>query len=468
MKIVVKCTCGKILRLPMEYAGRHAKCPQCSKLNLVPKLNEEESATQIEVRSCPTCGLFLSDADEVCVSCYTNLKTGEWDASKIKRKGFLRQHWQAATYAILLGCISILSIRLWQKDQEISTFLAKEQGLKSHSREDLQEKWQRLHNFENRPSMSDLKGYRIALWKELHKETLQEQTVLQKWMTACYLRDEDVINKMEKDLLSHLHLHQTNVEQLQHEQRYGEIVTRITPKLLEEVFALLSAVNASPRVKEGFQKLIHQYRGNTKNAAGHDVTDDKKRLRDYQKNFKNYLKKFYRTMYERRYSKAQEELEKFWNDINALSYFEPENKLVQEIRQKLKDVQGIKRLIDTAQKGAQHFGGLKRKQLSLRNHKKIVGRIQKYHENAFHIVSGGKERRIKLSELSNKDIVFFALRENKDDDTYLNAAIFLGYEQNYNMAIRMLQRAQGQGASFQEIKVYQNWLQEMSKNTTEK
>ena len=448
----------------MEYAGRHAKCPQCSKLNIVPKLNEEDNATQIEVRSCPTCGLYLSDADEVCVSCYTNLKTGEWDASKIKRRGILQQYWQVAVYAVLFGSIAVLSAQLWQKNQEISLFLEKEQSIAHASKEDLQEKWKRLQHFENSIAASDLKDYRIALWKKLHEDTLQQQTVLQKWFTAFYLGDIDAIHKMEKDLLSHLHLHQTKVEQLQHEQRYGEIVTRVTPKLLEEIFALVSDFDASPRIKEAIEKLIHQYRGNTKNNGGHDVTDDKKRLRDYQKNFKNYLKQFYRTMYERRYSTAQEELEKFWNDINALSYFEPENKLVQEIRQKLKDVQAIKRLIDTAQKGAQHFGGLKRKQLSLRNHKKIVGHIQKYEENTFFVVNGGKELHFKLSELSNKDIVFFALRENKDDDTYLNAAIFLGYEQNYNMAIRMLQRAQSEGASFQEIKVYQNWLQEMSQN----
>lgn len=448
----------------MEYAGRHAKCPQCSKLNIVPKLSEEDNATQIEVRSCPTCGLYLSDADEVCVSCYTNLKTGEWDASKIKRRSILKQYWQVATYAVLFGCITFLCARLWQKNQEILMFLEKEQNIANTSKENLQEKWQRLHKFENSLAVSDLKDYRIALWKKLHEDTLQKQTVLQKWFTAFYLRDVDAVNNMEKDLLSHLHLHQTKVEQLQHEQRYGEIVTRVTPKLLEEVFALLSSFDTSPRIKEAFAKLIHQYRGNTNSSGGHDVADDKKRLRDYQKNFKNYLKKFYRTMYERRYSTAQEELEKFWNDVNALSYFEPENKLVQEIRQKLKDLQAIKRLIDTAQKGAQHFGGLKRKQLSLRNHKKIQGRIQKYEDNTFYVVNGNKERRVKLSDLSNKDIIFFALRENKDDDTFLNAAIFLGYEQNYNVAIRMLQRAQSEGASFQEIKVYQNWLQEMSKN----
>ncbi|WP_372366629.1 hypothetical protein [Candidatus Uabimicrobium sp. HlEnr_7] len=469
MKIVVKCSCGKILRLPMEYAGRHAKCPQCSKLNVVPKLSEEENASQIEVRSCPTCGSYLSEVDEICISCCTNLKTGEWDASKIKRKNLFQKHWQGTTFTVLLITIAFLAIRLWQKDQQISSFLEKENNISNLDKKALSDKWQRLQNFQKGIHLPQLLNYRASLWKELHQDASKKQTVLQKWIVALQLNDQKFLHKKEKELLGHFHLYQTKVEQLLHEQRYREVVTRVTPTLLDEIFTVLLLHNSSDSLKKSVTKLVEQYKGATHNAAAHnasknDITKEKKQFRSYQKKFKHYLRKFYITMHERQYVKAQAELEKFWNDINALSYFEPENKFVQEIRQKLKDVQAIQRLIDTAQKGAKYSKGLKRN-LSLRNHKKIIGRIEKYNENTFYIVNGNKEHYVHLVNLSDKDIIFFALREDKNDDTFLNAAIFLGYEKNYHMAVRMLKRAQSEGASFQEIKVYYDWLQEMSKET---
>lgn len=84
-QIRVNCTCGKILKVPEDYAGKRGKCPNCGRKITVPSLDEIRKKQPVakevdtEVRHCPTCGAYLNPGDTVCVSCRTNLSTGEWD-----------------------------------------------------------------------------------------------------------------------------------------------------------------------------------------------------------------------------------------------------------------------------------------------------------------------------------------------------------------------------------------------------
>ena len=80
-KIRVNCVCGKILQIPEKYAGKRGKCPSCGKRIAIPSIGAigKKTPKQKETRSCPTCGAFLNAEDKVCISCRTDLGTGEWD-----------------------------------------------------------------------------------------------------------------------------------------------------------------------------------------------------------------------------------------------------------------------------------------------------------------------------------------------------------------------------------------------------
>lgn len=89
-QIRVNCDCGKILKIPEKYAGKRGRCPNCGKKIAIPSMEDlqdniqkpptEEGPSTNEDRNCPTCGAYIRPGDSICVSCHTNLSTGEWDS----------------------------------------------------------------------------------------------------------------------------------------------------------------------------------------------------------------------------------------------------------------------------------------------------------------------------------------------------------------------------------------------------
>lgn len=461
MKIVVKCSCGKILRLSVEYAGKHAKCPQCNKLNVVPTLANEESVAQIEVRSCPTCGLYLSTEDEECTSCCTNLKTGEWKArnktipkNKISIIYFL-------THALLVVIILILSMQVYTKKNPIDMFLLQQKRLPEESIPELENKLFTLQKFYKNSPIKTFIGYQKNILCKIREKTKKQLSPMQIFFLSEKNSNQKIITAK---LVSYLHAYETKINQLIEEHRHEEIVSRITPKLLEEFSFILSNYTNNITFKKSMNLIINTYKKNTKN----NKEAQKIKWLQCKKNFQDYLKDFYNAMYQREYKKVQVKLEKFWNDINSLEYTEIDNKLTREIRQKLNHVQSINNLIYTAKKSATYSKGLKRN-FYLRNGKKVTGRVQKYTNGIFYLKNeNGQEYSFLLVHLSARDIIFLALRTNKQYHTYLHSAIFLTYEKAYENAQKLLQIAKNQGASSQEILLYHQWLKTLTNQNQRK
>ncbi|MBP7020452.1 MAG: hypothetical protein KBC30_01320 [Planctomycetes bacterium] len=92
--IRVTCSCGKILKVPPQYAGKKGRCPSCGKAFPIPSIEEikEKQETQVEKqvpeepeeRHCPTCGAFMAPGETTCVSCHMDLNTGEWNMAGAK------------------------------------------------------------------------------------------------------------------------------------------------------------------------------------------------------------------------------------------------------------------------------------------------------------------------------------------------------------------------------------------------
>lgn len=108
--IRVNCTCRKVLKIPEKYAGKRIRCPNCDKAIDIPTIDEIRQKTtgqpeEPEARHCPTCGAYLDPGDDVCVSCRTNLKTGEWEGKKVppSTPGRLQYIGFAAICALLLS-----------------------------------------------------------------------------------------------------------------------------------------------------------------------------------------------------------------------------------------------------------------------------------------------------------------------------------------------------------------------------
>ncbi|TWT69214.1 hypothetical protein [Crateriforma conspicua] len=96
MPIRLKCSCGKVLSVKDEMAGKAVKCPACSKPIRVPKpkaaaapaapqaqselddLFSEEGFDRVVAAACPACGVEMKAGAVLCTKCGFNKQTGEY------------------------------------------------------------------------------------------------------------------------------------------------------------------------------------------------------------------------------------------------------------------------------------------------------------------------------------------------------------------------------------------------------
>ena len=114
-QIRVNCTCGKILKIPEKYAGKRGRCPNCGKKIAIPSMNEIKNKIETQQepvkqeKSCPVCGAFMAPDANICVSCRSNLKTGEWDAAGQDLKQASSRNLHFIGILVILGIVVLVT-----------------------------------------------------------------------------------------------------------------------------------------------------------------------------------------------------------------------------------------------------------------------------------------------------------------------------------------------------------------------
>jgi uncharacterized Zn finger protein (UPF0148 family) len=77
-------SCGKVLNVKDEYAGKKARCPGCQEALTVPYAPEAADAAAApapppapSASACPSCGGALPEGAVFCVACGYDLRTGK-------------------------------------------------------------------------------------------------------------------------------------------------------------------------------------------------------------------------------------------------------------------------------------------------------------------------------------------------------------------------------------------------------
>ncbi len=509
MKIVVKCGCGKILHVPMKYAGKRVRCPKCNEKLVVPGLSSpEEEKPSV---SCPTCGSYVSSADEHCVTCLTNLKTGELSinsgenisSSLLDLKNSL-QSWKyllLLSHIVLLVYIVLLTNRakpvIEERKEENSNYLISSTALEHFKNiekmpeqnvREINEKAQALDTFlrkyaseiilkviHGKEILKDKENFRLYMEGYEKLTHGSEEEPFQEWLAWQKLKEEypqsidskwqKQVEKIEAKMLASFHLQISEIHQLLEEKRHQEVLSRVTPTILRFLILI-----RHPSLPEDFSKawpeLLNLYQNMEDFPRINSIVDpgsDHYQLELYRENFQKFLKRFYGLMYKREYDQAQKKLEEFWNLVNSLEKLNPDDELLVVIRDKLEDVRFVKRFFDQANEGAKLSVGAY-KPLFPRNGKVILGQIANYILGVFVIqTEKGQQKRIPLKELRAEDLFFFALKAKKNKFVYQDAGVFFGYERDFSLAEKAFNEALIYGADKKKINRYLNWIEKCKK-----
>ncbi|NUM36682.1 MAG: hypothetical protein HUU50_19240 [Candidatus Brocadiae bacterium] len=443
-KIPVKCKCGKVLYVPNQYSGKKGRCPQCARLLIVPEMKPEKAQEiQQPSKACPTCGAYLSQEDEICVSCKMNLRTGHWDMAEKPPDPApqLQQNIKKALFLYVFVSLGVIGY----------LFLALK---KAHS----------------------VQIYEEKLYLEAKEKKQKEKNPFRLWWHWFFL--EKVITKREyKDTINQellflqgemdkfLREQKEEFHQLFQERRMNEVITRVTPRILNMLGECWQPLVSSSREKETWCSLLALYEKFSLEAKKDTFANDPKKIPSldiYKKQFARDLAFWKKHIQKREYDEVQKKIESLWQSIHAIDYLDPEEPLVVEMRLLLKEVQSIKALFSIANEGAKNSTGLK-KSFATKERQIITGTVVQYLLGNFYIKTDeNKTITIALKNLQPEEIVFFALKSQRNKHIYQYAGIFYLYEKFYPIAQESFIYALKHGADPVEIQYYIKTVQELA------
>ena len=443
MKIPVKCKCGKVLYVPSQYAGKKGRCPQCARLLIVPEVKQEKAQeTPQPSKVCPTCGAYLSQEDEICVSCKMNIKTGHWDmAEKIpalypKEKNYIKKilfiYFFASLSLILYLLFALKNANNIQDQEERLYTEVKEKQQKEKNPFHRWWYWSFLEKF---------------LTKKKYKDKIHQELVLVQEEMEKFLREQ-----------------REEFHQLFQEHRMNEVITRVTPRILNMLGEYWQPL-ASSKEKEAWSALLALYEKFTLESKKDTLVSDPKKISSlevYQKQFARGLPFYKKRIEQREYDEVQKKMESLWQSIHTIDYLDPEEPLVVEIRLLLKEVQSIKALFSIANEGAKNSVGIS-KSFVTKEKQVIAGTLVQYLLGNLYIkTEENKTITIPLKNLQSEEIIFFALKSQKNKYVYQYAGIFYLYEKAYPIAQESFIYALKHGADPIEIQYYIKTVQELA------
>lgn len=446
-KILVRCSCGKILKVLKQYAGKQGRCPQCGQILKIP---EQSEVTKEPAKVCPACGAYLGPQDKVCISCHTDINTGEWQMVDKKRTHrFTPQNviqYGIAAY-ILFSAVLLFYLLLHAKPKhEESNDVAWK--IKPEQLQLIQKQYDVLEQKIAREKNPFRRWQELSLYAAVSQENSP--------------RFQKKLEQVDQQILEFLRASVGELSQLIEEKRLEEILTRTTPRLLR----MLSEGSELPSAesKQVWESLLRLYQQltieKTPQASLNLAERDVVWLEYYRKQFPDYLSRFQQWMNLRRYDAAQQELENLWEALHGLENISPQDALIISVRRKLKEVQAVKTLFSVASEEAKTSIG-EYKSLLLKNGNKIQGKIVYGGGGHLELDTGKQEnQRVALKELSAQDIVAFALSKKNNKYFAEYAGIFYYYERMPVLAKKSFMQASEYGADNSEIKHYLQMLQQ--------
>jgi plasmid maintenance system antidote protein VapI len=355
-------------------------------------------------------------------------------------------------------------VQIEQKQKSLETFY------QSHMPDMLQKSWAMYRRLQRKlQECQASEGYR-----ETEKKIGSDKNPFRVWVELqlarshypdgkCQEKFKQQMNLTQKEFVSALRAQMDELSQLIQEKRITELNARTTPKLLRmmgEVWERLEISQEGQEMWNSLSAIYEQIPPDDKPSSASRSGEEDVQMSYYRQHLANYLKKFKQWMYVREYDLAQQGLEILWESLHSMDSINPEDDLVQTVRNRLKEVQAVKTLFSIANEAAKDSIGL-HQTFSLKNGTMFSGRVVNYMLGCFDVyTSPDTKMQIPLKDLQAQDVVNFALSYRKNRYIYEYAGLFYFYERRFDLAQQAFASALEEGGENQIIQTYLQKIQE--------
>ncbi len=514
-QIRVNCTCGKILKIPEKYAGKKGRCPNCGNKISIPSLEEiqqgqpPQKETPPSDKTCPTCGAYINPGDTVCVSCHTNLKTGEWDAETEGFKELTPLHGNlkiVAAFTILgvlvLIALSVVVYRWLNRGQPIVVPPVNPAVVESPKPSDLNPIQSVLDMPESDVSALDQKIKAMANFLEIKAGSQTMQTYQQLLAKKAELQVQAEFNKLGKEnvfamwlqvnkLLAQygettfaketLMTEQKSLEQqmIAHIRRQAEdaqeaLTSKSYEQLLEKTLAgmldLLNQAYSAPEFSKESQawieinrKALQEMQAQQEQiaaalaAAQPSKELEKIELENTKKEFNDFLAKYREYCGQWRFQEAFTKLQPLALKAEELKAKYPEETELKKVTETFQEVKLLNKVWDYAVEGAASLKG-KTTLLFNKRGKPIAGTVTKYEEGKLYITKDQQAEVVHLIDLSSRSIGTLALLHNdKNPDPYVCLTAFYYMNGEETACNESAETAIKLGVAPALVEQYQKW-----------
>lgn len=522
-QIRVNCNCGKILKIPEKYAGKRGRCPNCGKKIAIPSMDEIQNKIHAtkdsqsdQERHCPTCGAYMNPGDHICVSCHTNLSTGEWNSDElsIPENSYQKYYYWGALSIIaffILVTTIVLASNLSKKNNKetqlapmppektITSMLPQDDlkiilEMKEENEKEVLEKVASLENFlENKINKGFLESYQKLLLKqkEYQVEKKHKEISFQNEISHFFTLDkliaqyEQTQYAKEKLALEQKNLEQKIVNQIKKETEemsdlfVAKSYEALIPKSIEWLKQTLAQAYPKEEFKEQVELLAEMSlkaysEQNKKEVTPALVTKatPETSLDSLKKEFLEFLPKYRNYQKNREFPKALKEIQPMVEKANALKEKNAEDPDILKILSTYKEITLLNKVWDHAIEGAVALKG-KSKVLFLQNIPPIGGKIVKYENGNINIeVKDSQIKEIALTDLTPSSLASLALHQNsKNGELHTALACFYYVTKEDALCRDSVNNALKNGASNTDVEEYQKWslaiLEETQKKLSE-
>jgi hypothetical protein len=467
------------------------------------KLNhKEETAADVEMRQCPTCGAYLNPGDKVCVSCHTNVVTGEWPVDNaVPPKKRLSPLLFAGAAAVLIVVVAVVLLQqgmlatakknpqpllpmpvdtasgnMW--GNEVKKLLE----MPDTTAESLARKIQEFESFLEKPFKSPvMKEYVALLQKKREFQSIkayqnfaaqQNLTPIDQWLqlkevaapyqgTQYAAKMNEEVRNLENQVLALAHNKTQEAQELLTSQKYNQLINQTLRWLSEVIKSSCPSDSLQQEFKSHMkicQEALEKPVTNLAKPETVTLSADEEKLQALKSKFNDFLPTYRQGTSDWEFAKMFEQITPLAEEAITFKSRFPEDSDISKLLGIYDEAKLLKRFWQFAEQALKSLEG-KTQALFLKKRKMAEGKINKYQDEKITIeLRNNQSETVDLRECTPSCLGHITLANNKETPELLLATTCFYWATGETVECRDLaQKASKAGISPEDIERYRKW-----------